>query len=117
MKKEIITEQNMFICLGVKADLKKLPIALVLPLKEPFEAGGLKFGKLIINNYALYRNHSPEGCTALTCLLLGSRRKNVYISVEIKKRKRVVFCRTTHDDAGWASNCSGNRQKGSTISL
>ncbi len=72
MKKEIITEQNMFICLGVKADLKNLPIASVFPLKEPFEAGGLKFGKLVINNYSLYRDYAPEGCTALTCLLLGN---------------------------------------------
>ncbi|MGP1604563.1 MAG: phytoene desaturase family protein [Treponema sp.] len=72
MKKEVITEQNMFICLGLKADLKNLPRAFVFPLKEPFEAGGLKVNELRINNYALYQNYAPEGCTALTCLLLGN---------------------------------------------
>ena len=40
-------------------------------MKEPFEAGGLYFNELRINNYALYENHAPKGCTSLTCLLLG----------------------------------------------
>ncbi|MCR5401108.1 MAG: NAD(P)/FAD-dependent oxidoreductase [Treponema sp.] len=73
MRKNVITEQNMFVCLGVKADLKDYPRGIVYPLSDdkPFEAGGLKFKELRINNYALYEKHAPEGCTALTCLLLG----------------------------------------------
>ena len=72
MKKCVVSEQNMFVALGVKADLSKYPKCMVLPLKEPFTAGGLEFGHLRINNYALYKNHAPEGSTSVTCLLLGN---------------------------------------------
>lgn len=72
MRKNVVTEQNMFVCLGIKADLKAYPKGIVYPLDEPFEAGGLTFTELRINNYATYENHSPEGCTTLTCLLLGN---------------------------------------------
>ena len=72
MRKNVVTEQNMFVCFGVKADLKEYPRGIVYPLEEPFEAGGLKFTELRINNYALYEKHAPEGCTAVTCLLLGN---------------------------------------------
>lgn len=71
LRKNLVTEQNMFVCLGIKADLKDYPRGIVYPLKEPFEAGGLYFNELRINNYALYENHAPKGCTSLTCLLLG----------------------------------------------
>ncbi len=72
MRKSIISEQNMFVALGVKADLKQYPRSMIFPLEEPFEAGGLTFQHLGINNYASYTDkHSPDGCTALTCLLLG----------------------------------------------
>lgn len=71
MRKNVISEQTMFVCLGIKKDLKDWPRCFVLPLEKPFNAGGLEFGELRINNYALYKNHSPEGCTTLTCLLLG----------------------------------------------
>ena len=71
MRRVVISEQNMFVCLGVKADLSHLPPTLVLPLETPFEAAGLLFNELCINNYAQYKNHAPEGCTAVTCLLLG----------------------------------------------
>lgn len=71
MRKHVVSEQNMFICLGVKADLKNYPRAMVLPLKENLCFAGLEFDSLRVNNYALYKNHSPEGCSTLTCLLIG----------------------------------------------
>lgn len=71
MRRIVKTEQNMFICLGVKADLKNYPRAFVIPLDAPFKAGPLEFGELRVNNYSLYKDHSPAGCTSLTCLLLG----------------------------------------------
>lgn len=71
IRRHIVTEQNMFVCLGIKADLKKYPRGIILPLATPLCAGGLEFSELRINNYAEYENHSPDGCTALTCLLLG----------------------------------------------
>ena len=71
MRKNVISEQTMFICLGIKADLSKYPRAPVLALSEPLSAGGLEFSELRLNNYAHYEKHAPDGCTALTCLLLG----------------------------------------------
>lgn len=71
MRKFVVSEQNMFVALGVKKDLKDYPRCAVYPLEKPFKAGGLEFSSFRINNYALYEKHAPEGCTALTCLLLG----------------------------------------------
>ena len=71
MRKIVTTEQNMFIALGIKADLSNYPPGPVLLLDEPLEAAGLRFTEIRLNNYAGYANHAPEGCTALTCLLLG----------------------------------------------
>ena len=71
MRHEAKTEQNMFIGLGVKADLSRLPYCCVFPLDKPFEYAGCKWTELRIYNYAAYKDHSPEGCTAVTCLLIG----------------------------------------------
>ena len=71
MRHEAKTEQNMFIGLGVKADLSRLPYCCVFPLEKPFEYAGCKWTELRIYNYAAYKDHSPEGCTAVTCLLIG----------------------------------------------
>ena len=71
MRENLLTDQNIFISLGVKADLSKLPYAIVLPLKKPLEYGGCKWTELRINNYARYKDHAPEGSTSLTCLLIG----------------------------------------------
>lgn len=71
MRKGIVSEQTMFIAYGIKADLSAYPRGFIIPLEKPFEAAGLKFGELRINNYAQYPEHAPKGCTALTCLLLG----------------------------------------------
>ena len=71
MKQKVITEQNVFVCLGVKADLSHLPYACVIPLKEPLEYAGCKWNEIRINNYAKYKAHSPEGCTSITSLLIG----------------------------------------------
>lgn len=72
MKKKVISEQNMYIALGVKCELKNYPQCAVFPLEKPFKAGGLEFTHFTVNNYSLYENHAPKGCTTLTCLLLGS---------------------------------------------
>ncbi len=71
LRHHVVSEQNMFVCLGVRADLSKYPRGIIFPLDKPLKAGGLEFNELRINNYAMYENHSPEGCTSLTCLLLG----------------------------------------------
>lgn len=71
MRRHVVSEQNMFICLGVKTDLSEYPRAMVFPLNKPFSFAGTDFNEIRVNNYALYKNHAPEGCTTLTCLLLG----------------------------------------------
>lgn len=71
MKKNVVSEQNMYIALGVKCELKDYPKCVIFPLEKPFNAGGVEFTQFRINNYSLYENHAPQGCTTLTCLLLG----------------------------------------------
>ncbi|MFA6856086.1 MAG: NAD(P)/FAD-dependent oxidoreductase [Treponema sp.] len=71
MRKTVITEQNMFLCLGIKADLSKYPLSFIIPLDVPFEAAGLSFEEVCLHNYSTYKGYAPEGCTPLTCLLLG----------------------------------------------
>ena len=72
MRKIVTTEQNMFIALGIKADLSNYPSNPVFLLDEPFEAAGLRFSEIRLNNYAWYAKYAPPGCTSLTCLLLGA---------------------------------------------
>ncbi|MCR5252506.1 MAG: NAD(P)/FAD-dependent oxidoreductase [Treponema sp.] len=71
MRKNVISEQNVFVCAGVKADLNHLPKAMVFPLAEPFEIAGVKFNEFRIYNYANFKGRAPEGGTALTSLFLG----------------------------------------------
>lgn len=71
MRHNVKTEQNIFIGLGIKADLSRLPYSCVFPLEKPFEYAGCKWTELRIYNYAAYKDHAPEGCTTVTCLLLG----------------------------------------------
>lgn len=71
MRKETVGEMNMFISLGIKADLKRLPKHMILPLDTPAEFCGLKFSEIRMNNYAGEKDYAPEGCSTLTCLLIG----------------------------------------------
>lgn len=71
VRKNVVSEQNIFIGLGVKADLSHLPSSIVFPLDEPFEAAGQKFYEFRIYNYAGIKGRAPDGCSAMTCLLLG----------------------------------------------
>ncbi len=71
MKKKVVSEQNMYIGLGIKCDLKNYPQCAIFPLEKPFNAGGVEFTHFRVNNYSLYENHAPQGCATLTCLLLG----------------------------------------------
>ncbi len=71
MRHNVISEQNIFVGLGIKADLSRLPYSCVFPLEKPFEYAGCKWNEFRIYNYAAYKDHSPEGTTSVTCLLLG----------------------------------------------
>lgn len=71
LRKRLVGEQNVFIGMGVKADLSRFPHTIVFPLDNPIEHAGTKFTEIRIYNYAGYEGVAPEGCTPLTCLLLG----------------------------------------------
>ncbi len=71
MKKLSISEQDMFFGFGIRADLSKYPRSMLIPLEKPFIAGGKEFYVLPVNNYALYEHHAPQGCSTVSCLLLG----------------------------------------------
>jgi phytoene dehydrogenase-like protein len=62
---------NTFICLGVEADLSDVPERVEYVLKEPFSCAGVEQHALGMNNYAGYPRYAPEGCTALTSILMG----------------------------------------------
>lgn len=66
----LITEQNIFIALGVDANLSAYDTSVVLPLDTPFCAGGLEFTELRLNIYC-DEGHALCGGSAITCLLLG----------------------------------------------
>lgn len=72
MRRTIAAEQNMFLCMGITADLSSYPETMILPLSEGelFEAGGCTFNELRLNNYSAATGHAPEGCATLTCILL-----------------------------------------------
>ena len=60
---------SCLLCLGVKADLSDLAEVIVLPLKNPLECAGIRFGSLRLNNYAHYPEYAPPGCSSLTVIL------------------------------------------------
>ncbi len=67
MRRDIVPLNNVFICLGVKADLSALPESMIFPLTRPLVYGGVTHRDIGFNNYANYLGYAPEGCTALTC--------------------------------------------------
>ena len=71
MRSETTPVLDVFIGLGVEADLKELPESVTFPLREPIRFGNLSFGCIGINNYADFAGYAPEGCTALTTVLIG----------------------------------------------
>jgi phytoene dehydrogenase-like protein len=68
-----------FISLGVEADLSGLPENLIFTTESPLVCGGREYRTLDVNNYSGYvfpgprgpQSYAPEGCTALTSILMG----------------------------------------------
>ena len=71
MRRETTPVLDVFIGLGVEAVLKDLPESITFPLSEPIRFGNLSFGCIGINNYAGFAGYAPEGCTAVTTVLIG----------------------------------------------
>ncbi len=71
MRAETEPMLNVFVGLGVEADLSGLPESTTFPLKEKIPVGNLTFDTLGFNNYAGFAGYAPEGCTAVTTVLMG----------------------------------------------
>lgn len=62
---------NIFISVGVEADLSDVPERLTFITDEPLICGGVPQSIIGINNYAGYKGYAPEGCTAITSAIMG----------------------------------------------
>lgn len=71
MRKDTVPMLDTFIGLGVSADLSLLPGNMMFRLEQPISCGGLKVQVIGYNNYAGYAGYAPEGCTALTSVVVG----------------------------------------------
>ena len=71
MRKQTVPELNVFIGMGVEADLSDLPANCSFPIQEPIKFGNMTFTSIGFNNYAGFAGYAPEGCTALTTVLIG----------------------------------------------
>ena len=71
MRAETEPMMNVFVGLGVEADLSDLPESTTFPLKEKITVGNLTIETIGFNNYAGFAGYAPEGCTAVTTVLMG----------------------------------------------
>ncbi|NLI54416.1 MAG: NAD(P)/FAD-dependent oxidoreductase [Clostridiales bacterium] len=62
---------NVFVGIGVQADLSDLPRSITFPVSEPITVGNIRHDSIGFNHYAGFAGYAPEGCTALTTALLG----------------------------------------------
>ena len=71
MRKNTVPVLDVFLGIGVQADLSDLPANLSFPTSEPIRIGDLTFKSIGFNNCAGFAGYAPEGCTALTAVLMG----------------------------------------------
>ncbi len=71
MRKSIKPVLNTFISVGVEADLSDVPESLTFITDESLLCGGVQEYTISINNYAGYKGYAPEGCTAMTSIIMG----------------------------------------------
>lgn len=60
-----------FIGAGVEADLSGLPERVEFVPEKPLLCGGIPQTVVGINQYAGYKGYAPEGCTAVTSVIIG----------------------------------------------
>ncbi|MEN6339943.1 MAG: NAD(P)/FAD-dependent oxidoreductase [Clostridiaceae bacterium] len=71
MRRDTIPMLDTFVGLGVEADLSSLPENLMFRLNQPIVFGGIPVSVIGFNNYAGFHGYAPEGCTALTAVVMG----------------------------------------------
>ena len=62
---------DTFISIGVEADLSDLPERLQFIPDKPLICGGISQTYVGVCNYASYKGYAPEGCTAVTSVIMG----------------------------------------------
>jgi phytoene dehydrogenase-like protein len=62
---------DTFICLGLEADLSDLPDRIQFIPDKPFVCGGIPQPVVGICNYASYKGYAPNGCSAVTSVIIG----------------------------------------------
>lgn len=103
MQRNLVSQQCMFVCLGIRADLFRHPMNLRIQLDEPIEAGGVEFDCLEVYNYAEQHGFAPYKCTSMTVILradcydywIKARKEGTYLDKkrEILGRIRKVITR------------------------
>jgi phytoene dehydrogenase-like protein len=91
---------NTFISLGVEADLSDVDENLTFMIDKPIMCGEMQINMIELNNYARYRGYAPEGCTALTSIILGdsyefwkaSKENGTYDSEKQKLAEAFIEC-------------------------
>lgn len=71
MHKDTKPMLNTFISLGIEADLSDLPERMHFIPDQPLLCGEISQPVIGICNYAGYKGYAPDGCTAVTCGLVG----------------------------------------------
>ena len=62
---------DVFIGVGIEADLSDLPGSRTFLASEPIRMGSLEINYIGVNNYAGFKGYAPDGCTTLTTALIG----------------------------------------------
>ncbi len=71
MRSETEVLTDVFIGIGVEADLSELPLNCFFPASKPIQVGDITYEYVGFNNYAGFSGYAPEGCTTLTSVLMG----------------------------------------------
>ena len=71
MRESTIPMLDTFVSLGVEADLSDLPERIEFVPEQPLMCGDVPQPVVGICNYAGYQGYAPEGCSAVTSILLG----------------------------------------------
>lgn len=71
MRRETAPVSCTFVSIGVSSDLGRLPENLIYPLKKPLQFMNREINAIGFNHYANFEGYAPDGCTVLTCILLG----------------------------------------------
>jgi phytoene dehydrogenase-like protein len=71
MRNNTYPMMDVFVGLGVQADLSELPANCYFPVEKPIQIGSVSYDSIGFNNYAGFAGYAPEGGTALTLALVG----------------------------------------------